>query len=146
MNGFELLNAIGMIDDSFIVHAEKNIKTYRNFTMIRRTIVTIAASCALLAVVIGLGLMQKKPTDIIIDEMPPMVYVNSQLYVSSGKYITQKDEKLEYIGQIKSHVDSSEHPTEEFQANDDIVGADVFQYGNDIVVLINDKYYVYIPQ
>ena len=38
---------------------------------------------------------------------------------------------------------SSEEPKENFQANDDIVGAAVYQYGDSIVVEIEGKYWLY---
>ena len=38
---------------------------------------------------------------------------------------------------------SSEEPKENFQANDDIVGAAVYQYGDRIVVEIEGKYWLY---
>lgn len=38
------------------------------------------------------------------------------------------------LGKIENTVSSSEEPKENFQANDDIVGAMVYQYGDNIVV------------
>lgn len=38
------------------------------------------------------------------------------------------------LGKIENTVSSSEEPKENFQANDDIVGAAVYQYGDNIVV------------
>ena len=40
-------------------------------------------------------------------------------------------------------VSSSEEPKENFQANDDIVGAAVYQYGDNIVVEFEGKYWLY---
>lgn len=47
------------------------------------------------------------------------------------------DEKSSFnlLGKIENTVSSSEEPKENFQANDDIVGAAVYQYGDNIVVL-----------
>ena len=47
------------------------------------------------------------------------------------------------LGKIENTVSSSEEPKENFQANDDIVGAAVYQYGDNIVVEFEGKYWLY---
>lgn len=80
----------------------------------------------------------------------PMVYVNDILYkqsISQISYPERTDEFL-YLGKIESAV-SGDHgntdgvPSENFQANTSIIGAEVYQYGDDVVVRINNEYWLY---
>ena len=69
-----------------------------------------------------------------IADAPPMVYVNDTLYKQSTKqtsYNELKDDFV-YLGVIESDITN-------------IVGAKVYQYGNDIVVEIEGKYWLYEP-
>lgn len=81
-------------------------------------------------------------------ELAPMVFVESKLYIidESAKnpdaiLITDND----YIGSITNVVNSSQIPSEEFQANDQIDGAKVYRYGNNLLVKYDDKQWVYKP-
>lgn len=85
-----------------------------------------------------------------IADAPPMVYVNDRLYKQSPAQTSYEEEKEEfvYLGEIESDVTNDQSPTDglpkrNFQANHPIVGAKVWQYGEDIVVLINGKYWLY---
>lgn len=78
-------------------------------------------------------------------DLAPMIYVNDKLYqyAYSQPNLTDKESQFIYLGEIESSVSSSQEPKENFQANDDIVGATVYQYKNDIVVQIDGEYYLY---
>ena len=79
-------------------------------------------------------------------DIAPMVYVNDTLYMLSGdrqSYPEWKEEFV-YLGKIESAVSSDTQPTENFQANDPIVGCEVYQYGEELVVKIQDVYWPYI--
>ena len=78
-------------------------------------------------------------------DIVPMVYVNDPLYRIVDPQPNLADEKSSFnlLGKIESTVSSSEEPKENFQANDDIVGAAVYQYGDSIVVEIEGKYWLY---
>ena len=78
-------------------------------------------------------------------DIAPMVYVNDTLYRIVDPQPNFADEKSSFnlLGKIESTVSSSEEPKENFQANDDIVGAAVYQYGDRIVVEIEGKYWLY---
>ena len=82
----------------------------------------------------------------------PMVYVNDTLYIQSSDqkgYPEQKDDFV-YLGKILSDVTNYQGdgadgiPKENFQANDPIVGCEVYQYGENIVVKINGSYWLYM--
>ena len=90
-----------------------------------------------------------------IADAPPMVCVNDTLYKQSTKqtsYNELKDDFV-YLGVIESDITNLQNnssgnasdgiPKENFQANHPIVGAKVYQYGDDIVVEIEGKYWLY---
>ena len=78
-------------------------------------------------------------------DIAPMIYVNDTLYQIVDPQPNIADEKGSFnlLGKIESKVSSSEEPKENFQANDDIVGAAVYQYGDSIVIEIEGKYWLY---
>ncbi len=78
-------------------------------------------------------------------DIAPMVYVNDTLYQIVDPQPNIADEKSAFnlLGKIESKVSSLQEPKENFQANDDIVGAAVYQYGDNIVVEIEEKYWLY---
>ena len=78
-------------------------------------------------------------------DIAPMVYVNDTLYQIVDPQPNSADEKSAFnlLGKIESKVSSLQEPKENFQANDDIVGAAVYQYGDNIVVEIEGKYWLY---
>ncbi len=78
-------------------------------------------------------------------DIAPMVYVNDTLYQIVDPQPNFADEKSSFklLGKIESTVSSSEEPKENFQANDDIIGAAVYQYGDNIVVEIEGKCWLY---
>ena len=78
-------------------------------------------------------------------DIAPMVYVNDTLYQIVDPQPNFADEKSAFnlLGKIESKVSSLQEPKENFQANDDIVGAAVYQYGDNIVVEIEGKYWLY---
>lgn len=78
-------------------------------------------------------------------DVVPMVYVNDTLYQIAAEQpdLTDQENEFVYLGEIQSIVSESQYPTENFQANDDIAGAAVYQYGEDIVVLLDGQYWLY---
>ena len=78
-------------------------------------------------------------------DAPPMVYVNGVLYRQSPEQISYGEMKEEYIylGKIESTVPEAGVPEEDLQSNDAIVGCEVYQYGENIVVHIGGAYWLY---
>ena len=78
-------------------------------------------------------------------DIAPMVYVNDTLYQIVDPQPNIADEKSAFnlLGKIESKVSSLQEPKENFQANDDIVGAAVYQYGDNIAVELEGKYWLY---
>ncbi|MCI8798781.1 MAG: hypothetical protein HFH88_03065 [Lachnospiraceae bacterium] len=91
-----------------------------------------------------------------IADAAPMIYVNDTLYKQSTSQ-TSFDELRDdfvYLGAVESDITNLQGnigagntldgvPKENFQANHPIVGSEVYQYGNDIVVRIESKYWLY---
>lgn len=91
-----------------------------------------------------------------IADAAPMIYVNDTLYKQSAQQTSfsgLKDDFV-YIGIIESDItnfqgtNNAENyldgiPKENFQANHPIIGAEVYQYGDNIVVKIEGKYWLY---
>ena len=91
-----------------------------------------------------------------IADAAPMIYVNDTLYKQSTSQTSFNELKGDfvYLGVIESDVtnfqgtnDAGNYldgiPKENFQANHPIVGAEVYQYGENIVVGIGGKYWLY---
>lgn len=80
----------------------------------------------------------------------PMVFVNGTLYKQSTEQISYGEIKEEfiYLGKIESDVTNDQSitdgvPKENFQANHPIVGAEVYQYNENIVIQIDGAYWLY---
>ena len=76
-------------------------------------------------------------------DLASMVYVNSTLYIISenNKYYDNREDDFKYLGVIQSKTHTE--PSKNFQANDDIIGSAIYKYKDDIVVLIDGKYWLY---
>ena len=123
--------------DAYVAERKKRMKK----------IVSIG-SCFCLMLLLGIGIWHIQNTtsnDSASGDLSPMVYVNDTLYrcTSSQPDLTGKEGQLVYLGAISSKVSSSQYPQEDFQANDDIVGSAVYQFGEDIVVEIDGQYWSY---
>ncbi len=102
----------------------------------------------------------------VIADAPPMVYVSGRLYQQSTRQVFFEEKKRDfvYLGKVETDITHSRDRTEgtgtdgdsltvqhatdgiprqNFQANHPIVGAEIYQYGDDIVVLIDGKYWLY---
>lgn len=77
---------------------------------------------------------------------PPFIYVNGTLY-KHHQIVTNDslNEHCIFLGEIESSVPSYEVPSGNFQANTPIVGAKLYQSGNNIIVIYNGCYELYRP-
>ena len=89
-------------------------------------------------------------SSLLVADAAPMVCVNDILYkqsTSQTSYAELKEEFV-YLGEIESEVSNDQSisdgiPNKNFQANHPIVGSKVYQFGDDLVVEINGKYWLY---
>lgn len=141
---FEILNEL---DDNIVKRAKTPVKKKINWK-----IWGTMAACITVLLVIGILRFhpsQNRNADDLENacsaDLAPMVYVNDTLYKQSSDqqgYPEWKDE-FDYLGEIQSVVTSDQIPDQNFQANDPIVGCKVYQYGEHLVILINDSYWLY---
>ena len=133
----EMVKSVLSRRDAYVAERKKRMKK----------IVSIG-SCFCLMLLLGIGIWHIQnitSNDSASGDLSPMVYVNDTLYrcTSSQPDLTGKEGQLVYLGAISSKVSSSQYPQEDFQANDDIVGSAVYQFGEDIVVEIDGQYWSY---
>lgn len=119
----------------------------------------VVAACLVLVCVVATPLFLHNNDSVTtpgIADASPMIYVNDTLYkqsTSQTSFNELKDDFV-YLGVIESDVtnfqgtnDAGNYldgiPKENFQANHPIVGAEVYQYGENIVVGIGGKYWLY---
>lgn len=137
----DFFEVLGELDDDIV----KGAKTTRKKRAVWKIWGAIAACVCLMICASAIPRLFGQPNDSPSGDLSPMVYVNDNLYRSTGRQpdLTVKEGQLVYLGAISSKVRSSQYPQENFQANDDIVGSAVYQCGADIVVESNGQYWLY---
>lgn len=153
----QIIDSIGKIDDDII----ESVDALRQKKRSKPVWVKWAAIAACLCLVVVGGIIghklistaQNDNTPSIIADAPPMVFVNDILYKQSPKqtsYPVLKEEFV-YLGEIESEVSNYQSntqdglPHENFQSNHPLVGSKIFQYGKNIVVEINNRYWLFEP-
>lgn len=141
----EFFNIIGEVDEQKVAAAGMAMNTKKKSHPVWLKWGAMTACLCLVICAFALPRLFEKPNNSASGDLSPMVYVNDTLYriTSDQPDFTGKESQLVYLGTISSKVSSSQEPKENFQANDEIVGAKVYQYENDIVVQINGEYYLY---
>lgn len=65
---------------------------------------------------------------------PPLIIINGVAYKGTNHKEAQLPPGSIYLGEVVSCVPSDEAPTENFQANDELVGSPVYQTQDDVVI------------
>ena len=143
MHAKKFSDAMSEIDTKYVDEALNYKTKMKKPIWIKRGI--MAACLCLIICVVTIPRLLNGSNPPISGDLAPMVYVNNKLYQYTDSQLdfTDKESQFTYLGEIESKVSSSQEPKENFQANDDIVGAKVYQYENNIVVLIDGKYFLY---
>ena len=76
-------------------------------------------------------------------DLIPMIMVNGELYLDTGKQILEEIDESAIIGEISSSVDGSEKPTKEGQTNFGLIGAKYAYFEDYIVLMINDEWVLF---
>ena len=153
----ELFNIIGEVDEQKVAAAGIAMNTKKKSRPVWLKWGTMAACLCLVAagIFVAPTLINQAPvgdidTPPMVADAAPMVCVNDTLYKQSTEQASYAELKEEfvYLGEIESEVVNDQSisdgiPNKHFQANHPIVGSKVYQYGNDIVVEINGKYWLY---
>ena len=143
MNSKKFSEAMGELDNKYVDEAINYKKKAKKPGWIKWG--AMAACLCFVVCAFAIPRLFEKPNNSTSGDLSPMIYVNDTLYriASNQPDITGKESQLIYLGTISSKVSSSQHPQENFQANDDIVGSVVYQFGEDIVVEIDGEYWSY---
>ena len=146
----DLFEVLGDLEDDLVLEARMDKRRRPSW----RAIVPAACLCAV-AVVAVLWLRSPPMDSGSLDGEPwgynksceaaPMVCVGRGLYriMEEQPELEGREAELFYLGEISSRVDSSQKPRVDFQANDDIIGAKVYKFDENIVVDIDGKYWLY---
>lgn len=150
----EFFEILGELDDNMLKEAAEPIKRPSKFHSRK---IWAAAACLALVCAACFSLIRFFPEDqpdSLKDgiaeqstaDIAPMVYVNDTLYIQSSdqKVYSEWCDDFLYLGTIESAITSESQPTQNFQSNDPIVGCEVYQYGENLVVRIQDTYRLYI--
>ena len=148
----DLFEVLGELDDDVVGDAKTMVKKKMGW----RAWGALAACLCLVTSVGAFVFHPHQDGDITIEpgiaDVAPMVYVNDTLYKQSSDqqgYPEFMDDFV-YLGQILSDIANSQSgntdgvPKENFQANHPVVGCEVYQYGENIVVKINGAYWLYV--
>lgn len=143
MNSKKFSEAMGELDSKYVNEAINYKKKARKPVWAKWG--AIAACLCLVICAFAIPHLFEKPNNSASGDLSPMIYVNDTLYriTSDQPDLTGIESQLVYLGTISSKVSSSQYPKENFQANDDIVGSEVYQFGEDIVVEIDGQYWIY---
>ncbi len=105
--------------------------------------VVIIAGIAVIAVIAGLMANPKHKHEAETWDLKPMIMVNGELYLDTGKEMPVEIDESAIIGKVKSSVDGTEKPTEDGQTNFGLVGAEYAHFEDNIVVLINNEWVLF---
>ena len=156
MNSKKFSEAMNELDSKYVDEAIRYKKKNKKPIWIKWG---AAAACFALVCVAAICLFPNNNDRVTtpgIADAAPMIYVNDTLYKQSASQTSFSELKDDfvYLGIIESDVTNFQGtnnagnyldgiPKENFQANHPIVGAEVYQYGDDIVVEIKGKYWLY---
>lgn len=116
----------------------KNILNYKKPALWVLIVITII----IVIFIIGL-ITNPKANETIITDRRPMIMVNGDLYLDTGKEVSVEMDESAIIGEITSSVDQSEKPIEEGQSNFGNIGAKYAHYEDSIVVLLNNEWVLF---
>ena len=157
MNSKKFSEAMSELDTKYVDEAISYKKKTKKPIWVKWGVV---AACLALVCVAAISLFPHNNDSVTtpgISDAAPMIYVNDTLYKQSTlqtSFNELKDDFV-YLGVIESDVTNFQGtngtrgnyldgiPKENFQANHPIVGAEVYQYGDNIVVKIEGKYWLY---
>ena len=143
MNAKKFSDAMSELDTKYVDEALNYKKKAKKPIWVKWGVMAACLCLILCAAAIPRLLNDSNPS--VSGDLPPMVYVNDTLYQIADPQPDFAGEKSSFklLGEIDSTVSSSQKPKENFQANDDMVGAAVYQYGDRIVVEIEETYWLY---
>lgn len=115
----------------------KNILKYK-----KPTVWVLAAAIIAVAIIIA-ALISNPKQEARLDDLRPMIMVNGELYLDTGRSVHAEIDESAIIGEVKSSVSPSEKPAEEGQTNFGFTGANYARFEENIAVLIDNEWYVF---
>jgi len=115
----------------------KNVLDYKKPTLW----VLIVAAIVIIIVIAGLITNPKPAAEL--NDLRPMIMVNGELYLDTGKEVLVETDESAIIGETTSSVEQSEKPTKEGQINFGLVRAKYAYFEDNIVVLINNEWVLF---
>ncbi len=103
----------------------------------------IIALLVVAAVIAGLMTNPKPKSEAVTWDLKPMIMVNGELYLDTGKEMPSEIDESAIIGKVVSSVDGTEKPTEDGQTNFGLVGAEYARFEDNIVVFMNNKWFLF---
>lgn len=155
MNGNDLYRGFNNVDEDILERSE-SVKGNRKKTLLVKWGIIAACLCVLIIGAITVfsdnrESMEENVVSSSVADVAPMVCVDGVLYQQSVISYAEAKSEFVYLGKIETHItngsdESSDGiPKENFQANVPIVGSEVYEYGNNIVIRINGKYWLHEP-
>lgn len=135
-----------------LAFGENNTKgRIKNILNYKRPAFWVLAVVVIVIVVIIAGLIANPKTEDNITEdnisdLRPMIMVNGDLYLDTGREVPVEMDESAILGEIKSSVAQYEKPTEEGQTNFGFIGAEYAYFEgheNYIVLLINNEWVLF---
>lgn len=162
----DLYEGFGGLNDEVLKRSEKGVGAMKKRNVSKMVKWGSLAACFILAVGIGMFFINSNKTAgtendeveeghsiAIYPDVAPMVYVNNTLFKKSLEEVHFEEmlEEFIYVGEIESDITSNQTstdgvPKENLQANTPIVGSEVYQYGDNIVVKVGGIYWLYEAQ
>lgn len=160
----DLYEGFGALNDDVLKRSEKEEGTMKKSNMSKILKIGSLAACLIVALGVGVYFIGGNNTlntesdtgednNVVTStnvDVAPMVYVNDTLFKKSLEevYYEESLEEFVFVGKIESDITSSQTstdgvPKENLQANTPIVGSEVYQYGNNVVVKVNGIYWLY---
>jgi len=138
-----------ILNGSPLAFGEGNVKwRIKNVLNYKKPKFWVIIISILVVIVVGIGLLANPKTEsqFSITDLRPMIMVNGELYLDTGKQIPVEIDESAIIGEVSSSVDQSEKPTEEGQTNFVSIGSKYAHFEDNIVVLINDEWVLFVKE
>ncbi|NYB73734.1 M56 family metallopeptidase [Sedimentibacter hydroxybenzoicus DSM 7310] len=127
-----------------LAFGENNTKSrIKNILKYKKPAVWVLAAAVIAVIIIIAALISNPKTEARLDALRPMIMVNGELYLDTGRSVPAEIDESAIIGEVKSSVSPSEKPSEEGQANFGFTGAKYAHFEDNIVVLIDNEWYVF---
>lgn len=133
-----------IVGGSPLAFGENNTKgRIRNVLNYKKPTLWVLIVAVIVVIIVIAGLIADPVPEAKLNDLRPMIMVNSELYLDTGSEIPAEIDESAIIGETTSSVIQSEKPKEEGQTNFGFVGAKYAHFEENIVVRINNKWILF---